>query len=170
MSIINYTQWQTAGADLLEQYPRTYVNTEVYLSNNPMEPLTVPAGVEDFFGSKVLTFLIVGIPYGWALNGEGNWEETWPPEGLNDLIERHKAIYEEFTKYQCVILVDFYIVELLMIENAESRFRDMMEITDTRMSDLADELADYGFTYGGRVTEPPRWELLTPFVEDFRTS
>lgn len=170
MSTINYNDWFPVGVQLQEAYPNLYVNTEGYQSANPMEALTVPEGIETFFGSKALTFLIVGIPYGWENVGADAWEDAWPPDGYAELLARHQAVFEKFTHYQCVVLVDFWIVNLVMTENAASKFEEMMEATDGHMQEMCLALADYGFSYGGRITEPPRIELLQPFVEEFRVS
>lgn len=165
---MDYPLWDDVSTGLrAERYNGRYLTPERYIAKNPVENLVVPPGVDKFFGTKVLNIFLVGTPYGWAKNGSGVWTESWPPSGLGDAVERHKATYKKFTRYKTLVYVDFYLVSLIMAQSSSSRFREMMDKVKTRLATLCGDLAAFGFVLKPDVTTAVQPSFFYPELDDF---
>ena len=164
--MIEYKIWNEVGETLVEDLPRRYVTPEQFLDDSPMNALTVLPEIEEFFGTKPLNLFIVAKPYGWSKEGD-TWTESWPPEGWDEAVERHKAKYKKFTKYKTHIWMDFYLVSLIMEASPDSQFETMMTAVEGRIQSLCSDLADYGFVYEGRIEEPKPAEFFKEKIRAF---
>lgn len=167
MAIIQHTTWTDIGQALMEYYYDKYVTPERIDNVNPLEWLVPTSGATTFFGTKPLNLFIVGKPYGWFRNSDGELEDQWPPPDLVESIEWHKAVYEQYSIYKTYIWMDWVIVDLIMQENEESNFEEMMTTTEGHIIEMCEELAEYGFTYLGRLTEDPGIDYFIALIEEF---
>lgn len=164
---VDYTLWDDVSKKLKEsKYPKRYINPERYLADNPLENLVVPQDITNFFGTKVCNIFIVGVPYGWTKDS-GTWTDHWPPIGYEDAKQRHKATFEKYTWYETHVYMDMHIVDLVMIDNPKSRFRDMMNATKTHMQEMCSDLADFGFIMESDITNEVDAEFFKPIIDAF---
>lgn len=162
-----YTLWSDLG-QLLEgtNYEKYYFTAEKYKADNPLENLVVLPGIESFFGPKVLNLFIVSKPYGWKKNGDGEWEENWPPEGLNDAVARHQASFEAFRYYKTYIFIDFNFARKLKERVPDSRIEEMLTATKNRLATLVSEqLGEYGFEMGPDIQNEVGAEFFAPYLD-----
>lgn len=165
--IIPHTIWQEISDALAERYKHYYYTPERHDNTNPMEFLTVRQDITKFFGTKTLSLFIIGKPYGWEKNEDDEWEDHWPPEGLEDAINHHIEVYEKFSIYRTLIWIDFIIVQKIMESNPDSRIQEMMEAVEGHISDMCSTLADYGLQYMGRIEEGVEMNFFTPYIDEF---
>lgn len=163
---MTYTAWSDLG-QLLEgqNYRKYYFTHEKYKADNPLENLVVIPDVTEFFGPRVLNLFIVSKPYGWKKNESGEWVEEWPPEGFEDAVARHIAMFEKFTSYRTVIFIDFNFATKLEERVPDTRIREMLNATKDRMVDLCDQLAEYGFEMGSDITVQVGQEFFAPYLD-----
>lgn len=161
---IVHTKWFDFGESLSVDNLPFYFQAEQWENNNPLSGLVVPpnANVESFFGTVIKNIYIVAEPIGWEVNELGQWEENWPPEGFDEAIQRHIDTFEQFSFYQTDVWIDWEIVETLMAINPSSRFGEMMGATETRMMEMCETLAAYGFTFKGR---DPSYSVLQETID-----
>ena len=167
---INYTIWNDLGTQLELYYKKRYFTPERYVADNPLENLVVLPGIEQFFGTKVFNIFIVSVPYGWVKDEDGIWVENWPPEGFEEAKSRHIANYDKFTSYVTYIYMDYYIVQLMEAQSANTRMREMMDQTKVRLTDLCSELVDYGFFMREDLNDPKDINYFKPVIDNFYTN
>ena len=167
MAIIQHTLWSELGSALLSYYYDKYITPERIDNVNPLEWLVPTNGVTSFFGTKPLNLFIIGKPYGWFRNSDGELEDQWPPPDLLESIEIHKAVYETYSIYKTYVWMDWVIVNMIMEENEDSNFRDMMEVTEGHIIEMCSELEDYGFRYMGRIEEAPSIDYFIALIDEF---
>lgn len=166
--MIDYPIWRDIGEVLkTSTYSKRYITPEQYLADNPLESLTVIPGLPGFFGTQVLNIFIVAIPFGWEKDGDGIWQDNWPPNDLNNAKARHIESYNNFSSYKTIIFMDFNIVNQIMAENPESRIQEMMDAVKGHMEELCTELAEYGFEMGADITGTVDAEFFQPYIDEF---
>lgn len=167
MALIPYTLWKDIGDTLANvKYKSRYITPEQYIAENPFEAFSVPPGIENFFGTKVLNIFIVAQPIGWIPSGS-TWVESWPPAGWNDCKDRHIELYSRFTQYKTLVYTDFNIVNKVMTANPSSMMQTMMEATEGKMQDVCSELADYGWEFKERITAAVEANYFDSVIRDF---
>lgn len=167
MSIITYTLWQDNAMELSNKYKKKYFTPERRPElGDPLVDLVALTGFPKFFGTKTCNIFIVGIPFGWKRSGE-DWVSDWTPTGYTDSKQRHKDTFKYFSKYETHVYMDFNIVDKVMAENPDSRFRELMEGTKGHMQEMCDDLAAFGFKLEaditGDVTAAHFYDILDPF-------
>jgi hypothetical protein len=163
----DYPIWKDIGVKLRDvDYPKRYVTPENYKKANPLENLVVPPDIEKFFGTKTCNLFIASRPYGWS-KGSGNWTESWPPEGFDESVARHKQTYKQFARYETHIWTDFYLVSIVEGFNPDTRLREMMEAVEGHLEAVCTELADYGFTYEGRIEDAIESNFFASIIDAF---
>lgn len=162
---MTYTVWSDLSRRLeANEYGKYYFTGEKFKADNPLECLVVLPGVESFYGTRVLNLFIVSRPYGWEKNEDGEWGENWPPEGFDDAVIRHVATYEKFTSYKTWIFMDYNFVRKLEERVPDTRIREMMDATKTRLQDLCNSLVGYGFKMGPDIENEVGAEFFAPYL------
>lgn len=166
--VFDHPIWENIALQLASTYgSRIYFTPETMIQENILDPLVVTQSVSDFFGTRPLNLVIVGRPAGWSKDGDGIWQENWPPPGLDDAKAKHIATYDQFTKYETHIWTDFIFVNTIMDENPDSRIEEMMNALDARLTDLCSELAAYGFTYHGKIESEVEENFFHSVIDTF---
>lgn len=165
---MTYDIWERLGNSLQsDTYSDQYFTSEEYKeSNNPLEILVVPTGVESFFGPRVLNLVIVSKPYGWE-RPDGIWRDFWPPAGLVDSIARHKEVFAQFTSYRTVFFMDFNLAKKMDAESeGESRLQEMLTAVKEHLRGVCIELAEYGFEMGPDIQNEVGAEFFAPYLDE----
>lgn len=170
---IPYPLWADIGTGLKTiSYPKRYITPERFTHEtdpNPLANLVVLPDIPEFFATKVCNIFIVGVPYGWKLDGS-EWVEEWPPPNYLDAVQRHKDTFERFTKYETHVWMDMYIVQQVMDANPDSNFENMMNATKANIEGMCSELAEYGFTYEGEFTSAVERNFFHEIIDAFNQS
>ena len=168
---MDYTLWEEVGDQLVENYDRQYITPEEYLEpNNPISAFVVTPTIDEFFGTKVLNFCIVNHPFGWRKNGDGELEDHWDDDiqsQVDDAIAKHKDSYNGFAQYKTIVYIDMYYATKQEEQDPESRAREMLTAVGGHMQDICNELADYGWEYGGTIDSAPEWTFFQPRIDEF---
>lgn len=160
--------WKDIGDGLKNHYKKRYFTPERYITDNPMEALTVLPSTPDFFGTKVCIVWIVAQPIGWYNPGGGGWVNNWPPAGWQEALDRHKEAYEKFTQYDLFIWVDRYFETLINAANDHSLITNMMSDTQDEIEDMClHEMKDYGFHYMGPITSAVEENYFHDTIDEF---
>lgn len=167
MAAFDYPIWKDVGIQLQNfKYKTKYLTPERYIQDNPLDNLVVPDGIPDFFGTKVCNIFLVCQPYGWTQSGT-TWTESWPPEGFDDSVMRHKSMYEKFTWYETHIYMDYNLVNMIMDSNPDSNFKSMMDTVKGHLQDMCDDLEDFGFTMEDDISSPVDASFFQPVIDAF---
>lgn len=158
MAVIQHRIWESVAADISLEWSKQYFDFQYFDTENPLDPITILPGLDEFFGTKVLNLFIVGLPYGWkkkssAGPGESKWEFDWPPEGFEAAVARHKETYKLFASYKTYVWMDWVIVKKVMDAEPEAEFEDMMEATEDKIKEMCDTLSKFGFKFVKRLEE-----------------
>jgi hypothetical protein len=169
MPIIEHQIWDNIGASLEGRYREDqYFVHQRFVSDNPLDSTVVLPPTVNFFGTEVKHIFIVGIPFGWKTNDDGDWTFDWPPPRYDDFLSHHKETYKKFGKYKTYVYMDWIIVGKIMDANEDSDFENMMEQTEDKIEhDMCEQLKHHGFSFKGRInTEPPAsefWSIIDAF-------
>lgn len=163
-----YDHWPGVGTGLAAAHPRKYVTRQGYVANDPLEHLVVRATTPKFFGTQVLNLFVAGVPYGWAKDGSGVWQDNWPPDGLTQSVADHQATHPKFSYYRTVIFMDYNFVRVVEEDNPDSRLREMMDAVELHFLDLIPDLP--GFEMGPRVETPVGPDFFSGYAGPFFAS
>lgn len=111
------------------------------LTDNPL-PFVIPFADKNFFGPCVCN--IIGI------------SKACDSVDMQDQIDFFKTVYDRFLLYETHIWVD------------SDAFTGDSATTESIMEALCDELADYGFTYHGKINGSSIGTLVTDIHREFK--
>lgn len=168
---VEYTLWETIGESLQEHYDRQYITPEEFLDTScPLTAFVATDGLEEFFGTKVLNICIVDHPFGWRKNDDGELEDHWDEDiqpQVDVQIARHIETYPKYAKYQTLVWIDMNYAKEQENRDSESRAREMLAAVGSRMSEICDQLADYGWTFMGNIDDAPEWNFFQQYIDEF---
>ncbi len=159
-----YTIWEDVGNQLYGNNAPKYLTPEKYKSNNPLENLVIPPDTPPFFGTRVLNLFVVCQPYGWDKH-DGIWHENWPPDHLDESVERHIASFPAFTSYRTIMFMDFNLVNKVVEISKDAQFQDIMRNVKDHLKDLCESLADYGFELGPNIDGEVGPDFFQPYID-----
>lgn len=155
------------GSTLEASYsaPR-YFNYLAPQDTDPLAALVPLVGMERCFGTKVRNLFVVRKPYGWSNASAGGEFGTysWPPAGYEDSKARLIEAYPYFASYETLVWMD------LSFDCGDcpdgSSYCDMMLQTEEGIEAMCTELADYGFTYMGPITDGIDESFFEPYIDE----
>lgn len=164
--------WTVVGNALIDNYHANestvntkYFNHFEFEEDQPLAAVVPLIGIDKFFGTAVLNFLIISKPFGWSgVDGGDKGTYSWPPAGYTDARDRLIASYKYFAYYQTLVWLD-------MSSNGTecpdpSAWVEMMNMTKTGIITMCEELVDYGFVYMGEITSDVDASFFTPYADD----
>lgn len=173
MPTFSFDVYQQTGNELKANNPTRYITPELFLvPNNPLVGMLSTSGITNFFGTKTLNLLVVGHPYGWARNDDGDLEDRWDDLDLQPAIDHHKAMFDYWARYETRVWIDYLFVKEVEAREGESRAREMMDAVAGHMEELCTELADYGWIFMGPIEDTVNMsaDFFQPYVDDFMAS
>ncbi len=147
----NSDQQSLLGEDLKKNYNNRYFTTQPFnsVSDGFLAPVLPTEGIEEFFGPKVLTVLVLSRLYGWV--GE---TFDWPPAKLAEQIARIKKLYSTWSEYKVHIYIDTSLIHL------DGDYATKLGITSGAIESMCSDLSEYGFKYMGDLPESPDWKVF----------
>lgn len=145
-----------------------YFNYFHFTDDDPLAPVVPLVGIDKFFGTVVQNILIISKPFGWDGTGS-DASYSWPPAGFDDSKSRLIASFGYFARYECLVWMDFSFDPDEDCPDggggSDNSFLSKMETTEGDIQQMCTDLAQYGFTYMGRLTGDEDADYFKAYID-----
>lgn len=132
-----------------------YFYSQKYIPQDNKTPFgSILPLVDDFFGPKNLTLLILSKPY--------QIDDTL----LAAQILRFQNNYKKWSVYKVMIWIDM-VLAIKMLNDGDHDFYNNMQDFSNTIQGICDQLKDYGFNYMGQLLDGKDANYFQPYIDDF---